>query len=155
MGIFPLPESQLDRFLFKITLDYGSPEEEMSILRQPHRGLAPDLLGEVLPLLDVVKLDAAQRELDGTVVSDEAARFVVAVARETRKHPHVILGASPRAAVHLQSAAKARARLDGRDSVSPDDVEAVASAVLAHRLMLKSGDAREVVADAVAAARAA
>jgi MoxR-like ATPase len=155
MGIFPLPESQLDRFLFKITLDYGSPEEEMSILRQPHRGLAPDLLGEVMPLLDVVKLDAAQRELDRTVVPDEAAAFVVAVARETRKHPHVILGASPRAAVHLQSAAKARARLDGRDSVSREDVEAVAPAVLAHRLMLKSGDSREVVAEAVAAARAA
>jgi MoxR-like ATPase len=154
MGIFPLPESQLDRFLFKITLDYGSPEDELNILRQPHRGLAPDLLGEVTPLLDVVRLDAAQRELDRTAVPDDAATFVVAVARKTREHPQVTLGASPRAAVHLLSAAKARARLDGRDSVVREDVEAVAPAVLAHRLMLKSGNAHEVVAEAVAAARA-
>jgi len=155
MGIFPLPESQLDRFLFKIRLDYGDPEEEVRILRQPHRGLSPDLLGEVTPLLDVVRLDAAQRELDGTEVPDDTAAFVVAVARGTRAHPGVVLGASPRAAVHLLNAAKASARLAGRTSVTREDVELVAPAVLAHRLMLSGGNADEVVADALAAAKAA
>jgi MoxR-like ATPase len=154
MGIFPLPESQLDRFLFKITLDYADPDEEVQILRQPHRGLSPDLLGEVAPLLDVVRLDAAQRELDETEVPDDTAAFVVAVARQTREHSQVILGASPRASVHLLSAAKATARLAGRTRVQREDVEAVAQGVLAHRLMLHGGKAEDVVADALAAARA-
>jgi MoxR-like ATPase len=155
MGIFPLPESQLDRFLFKIRLDYGDPDEEVRILRQPHRGLSPDLLGEVTPILDVVRLDAAQRELDGTDVPDDTAAFIVAVARGTREHPGVVLGASPRASVHLLNAAKASARLAGRTSVAREDVELVAPAVLAHRLMLSDGNAAEVVADAIAAANAA
>jgi len=153
-GIFPLPESQLDRFLFKISLDYGSAHEEEEILRVPHRGLSPDVLGEIRPLLDVARLDAAQRELDGTAVPDETIRFVIQVIRATRTQQGVLLGASPRASVHLLSAAKAHARLAGRDVPTREDVAEMAPFVLPHRIVVVEGaDQGEVVAAAVAAAR--
>jgi MoxR-like ATPase len=152
-GIFRLPESQLDRFLFKIELDYASASEEERILRLPHRGLAPDVLGDIQPLLDVAKLDAAQRELDATAAPDEVINYVVDVVRRTRAAPGVILGASPRAAVHLLSAAKAHARLADRDVPTVDDVTAMAPYVLCHRIIVSGASARDVVSAAVAVAR--
>jgi MoxR-like ATPase len=149
-GVFPLPESQLDRFLFKVELDYGSAAEEERILRLPHRGLAPDVLGEIAPLLDVAKLDAAQHELDSTPVPQDVIRYIVRVVRHTRESPGVILGAGPRAAVHLLSAVKAHARLAGRDSPTIDDVANMASFVLGHRIITSGVSPREVVAAAVA-----
>jgi MoxR-like ATPase len=150
IGIFPLPESQLDRFLFKIELDYASAEQESEILRLPHHGLLPDVVGEVRPLLDIGRLDRAQRELDGTSVPDEVARRCVGIVRATRSADGVVLGASPRAAVHLLAAAKARARLDGREVVAATDVIEMASVVLTHRLIVDGGDPHEVVRLAVA-----
>ncbi len=152
-GIFRLPESQLDRFLFKIELDYASEAEEEAILRLPHRGLAPDVLGDIRPILDVAKLDAAQRELDATAAPDEVVRTIVRIIRHTRSAPGVVLGASPRAGIHLLSAAKAHARLDDRTLPEPEDVAAMAPFVLSHRLIVSGVSAREVVAAAVAAAR--
>jgi MoxR-like ATPase len=151
-GIYPLPESQLDRFLFKINLDYASVAEEEEILRVPHRGLAPDVLGEIRPLLDVARLDAAQRELDATVVPEETIRFVVGIIRSTREQPGVVLGASPRGAIHLLSAAKAQARLSGREAPTRDDVAAMAPFVLPHRIVVDGVSADDVVANSVAAA---
>ncbi|RDI73344.1 MoxR-like ATPase [Gaiella occulta] len=151
-GIFPLPESQLDRFLFKIDLDYCDPESELEMLRLPHTGVTPDMLGELQPLLGVVSLDRARRELDATVVPETVARAVVTLVRNTRAHPGVELGASSRAAIHLLSAAKARARLDGRDHVERDDVRAVAPHVLRHRLICREGTTPdEVLAAALTA----
>ena len=72
-GIFPLPESQLDRFLFKINLDYADIESEVEMLRLPHTGVTPDMLGEIQPLLGIVGLDQARVELDPTNVPDEVA----------------------------------------------------------------------------------
>jgi MoxR-like ATPase len=152
-GIFPLPESQLDRFLFKVELDYGSAAEEEAILRLPHRGLAPDVLGDITPLLDVAKLDAAQRDLDATPVPDEVIRNIVQIVRYTRGAPGVLLGAGPRAAVHLLNAVKAHARLAGHDKASLDDVAEMASFVLCHRLIVSGVSTRDVVAAAVAAGR--
>ena len=86
-GIFPLPESQLDRFLFKIVLDYCDAESEVEMLRLPHTGVTPEMLGEIKPLLGIVGLDKARIELDSTEVPDEVARFVVAVVRTTRREP--------------------------------------------------------------------
>jgi MoxR-like ATPase len=149
-GIFPLPESQLDRFLFKVELDYGSAAEEEAILRLPHRGLAPDLLGDIAPLLDVAKLDAAQRELDSTPVPEEVIRYIVQVVRHTRETPGVVLGAGPRAAVHLLSAVKAHARLARRGAPTIGDVAEMASFVLCHRIITSGVSPREVVAAAVA-----
>jgi MoxR-like ATPase len=153
-GIFPLPESQLDRFLFKITLGYASAEEERAIMRVPHRALAPDVLGDIQPLLDVASLDAAQQELDLTAAPDDVIEFVVDLARTTRHLDGVILGASPRAAIHLLGASKAHARLSKRFEVSRDDVIAMAQFVLAHRLVVEGRSAKDVVDEALAAASA-
>ena len=77
-GVFPLPEGQLDRFLFKIELDYADAESELAMLNLPHKGIAPDMLGEVRPLLGVVGLDKARQELEHTDVPDSVGRYIVA-----------------------------------------------------------------------------
>jgi MoxR-like ATPase len=151
-GIYPLPESQLDRFLFKVVIDYLDADEEVRIVRLPHRGVAPDLVGEIQPLLDIAKLDRAQSEIDATAVSDDVARFVVDIARITREHPSVVLGVGPRGIIHLATAARAAARLDGRQRVERRDVVAMAPHVLAHRIVTSGAvTGSEVVAGAVAA----
>jgi MoxR-like ATPase len=101
-----------------------------------HRGVAPATLDDVQPVLDVEELRQARYEVDSTGVSDEVVAYVASVVRETRTLPSVELGASPRAGVHLLAAARAHARLDERGFVTPDDVAAVAHAVLRHRLIL-------------------
>jgi len=138
-GIYALPESQLDRFLFKIILDYCDIESEVDMLRLPHTGVTPDMLGEIQSLLGVVGLDRARAELDNTDVPEEVARFIVSVVRSTRANPGLELGASSRAAIHLLSAAKAQARLGGRDNVTLEDVRLMAPYVLRHRLICRAG----------------
>ena len=125
-GVFPLPEGQLDRFLFKITLEYADAESEFSMLNLPHNGIAPDMLGEVRPLLGVVGLDKARQELEQTEVPESVGRYIVAVGRRTRELPGVDLGVSSRAMIHLVSAAKANARLHGRTVVTIEDVREMA-----------------------------
>ncbi len=136
-GTYPLPEAQLDRFLFKVDVGYPSAAEESAMLRLPRAGIAATPLSRVVAVASADELAAARLEVDGTHTTDEVLDYVVAVVRATRELPAVELGASPRAAVHLLGAARARARLDGRDFVTPDDVGGVASAVLAHRLVLR------------------
>jgi MoxR-like ATPase len=135
--VFELPESQLDRFLFKIQLEYADPESEFQMLDLPHKGVAPDMLGEVRPLLGVVGLDKARVELDATELPEEVARYMVALARKTRELPGVELGVSSRGIIHLASAARANARLSGRDVVTGEDVQRVAPYVLRHRLIVE------------------
>ncbi len=154
VGIFPLPESQLDRFLFKIHLDYESAESEHAVLRLPHRGLAPDVLGDIVPLLDVARLQRAQEDLDATVVPDDTLAFIIDVVRRTRTAQGVLLGASPRAAIHLLAAAKAHARLANRPTVTREDVTDMAPFALPHRLIVDGVDPAAVVRDAVALAAA-
>jgi MoxR-like ATPase len=138
-GTYPLPEAQLDRFLFKIELDYCDAESEVAMLRLPHTGVTPDMLGEIRPLLGIVGLDKARQELDSTEVPEPVARYVVRLVRCTREISGVQLGASSRAAIHLLSASKANARLEGRDAVSIEDVRSVAPYVLRHRLICEAG----------------
>src|SRR5688500_7780769 len=135
--VFELPESQLDRFLFKIHIEYSDPESEYKMLDLPHKGVAPDMLGEVQPLLGVVGLDKARIELDETDVPEEVGRYMVALARATRTQPGVELGVSSRGIIHLASAAKANARLNGRDFVTAGDVREVAPYVLRHRIIVE------------------
>jgi MoxR-like ATPase len=135
-GVFTLPESQLDRFLFKINLEYADPESELQMLNLPHKGIAPDMLGEVRPLLGVVGLDKARSELETTVVPDAVGRYIVALGRRTRDLPDVELGVSSRAMIHLMSAAKASARLNGRGIVTIEDVREMAPYVLCHRMIV-------------------
>jgi MoxR-like ATPase len=136
-GVFPLPESQLDRFLFKLHLDYCDADAELSMLTLPHNGIAPDMLGEVRPLLGVVGLDRARQELDATTMSDAVGRYIVAVGRRTRELPEIELGASSRSLIHLAGASKACARLKGRSHVTIGDVREMAPFVLRHRLMMR------------------
>ena len=136
-GTYPLPEAQLDRFMFKLSLGYPDEETERAILGLRHRGVRPATLDDVVAVLDPAELAQAMRELDATGVSDEVAAYVTAVVRATRTLPSVELGASPRAGVHLLTAAKAVARLDDRGYVTPDDVADVAPDVLRHRLLLR------------------
>jgi MoxR-like ATPase len=151
-GIFPLPESQLDRFLFKLHLDYASAAIERAVLRLPHRGLAPDVVGDIQPLLDVARLQAAQEELDSTPAPDDVVAFIVEVVRATREADGVVLGASPRAAVHLLAASKAHARLASRVSVTREDVIDMAQNALAHRLIVNGVEPRTVIEGALEAA---
>jgi MoxR-like ATPase len=136
-GTYPLPEAQLDRFLFRVDIGYPSAEEEVAILRLRHRGVAPATLEEVEAVVSEEDLVSLAAGVDGITVSDEVTEYVAAVVRQTRELPSVSLGASPRAAVHLLAAASAVAFLAGRGFVTPDEVARVAPAVLRHRLILR------------------
>ena len=156
-GTYPLPEAQLDRFLFRIVIDYPSADDERALLRLARRGLEPAALDDVRAVATAADLHAARASVDAVRATDAVEAFVVAVVRATRDLPGVTLGASPRAAVHLLAAARAAAALSGRDYITPDDVTRMASPVLAHRLLLapEAELDRFGAADAIAAALAA
>jgi MoxR-like ATPase len=135
-GTYALPEAQLDRFLVRLEVSYPSEEAELAMLGLQRRGVASGDLDAVRPVVGIEALREAREAVDATRVDEDVARYVIAVVRRTRDLPSVQLGASPRAAVHLLGAAKAAARLGGRDYVTPDDVGSMAVAVLSHRLVL-------------------
>ncbi len=132
-GTYPLPEAQLDRFLIKLSVGYPEPQAEKNMLRAYARAPSPprELLSPPV-ILELQRLAAAVH------VDDEIYDYVLELVRYTRQHRRVALGASPRAALALLHAARARALLSGRDFVLPDDVKALAAQILAHRLMLIS-----------------
>lgn len=132
-GTFPLPEAQLDRFFLKIGLGYPEESDEREILAR-FEDQSP--LEELGPVASVEELLQLQREARHIRVEESVRSYVVKVVRATRDHPSIQLGASPRAALALQRGAQARALLEGRSFVIPDDVKALAVPVLAHRLML-------------------
>jgi MoxR-like ATPase len=136
-GTYPLPEAQLDRFLFKADVGYPSVEDERTLVRLPHRGVAVQSLDAIERAADESAIRAAQDEVDAVTVSDEIAEYIVELVRQTRELPSVELGASPRAAVHLVAASRAAACMAGRAFVTPDDVAAMARPVLRHRLVLR------------------
>jgi MoxR-like ATPase len=136
-GTYPLPEAQLDRFLFKVEVGYPSEEAERRVLELEHDGVRPAGLERVRAVVDRDELEAARAEAATTRTTPEIVGYVLALVRATRTLPSVELGASPRAAVHLLAAAKAQARLAGRDFVTPDDVALVARPGLRHRLLLR------------------
>jgi MoxR-like ATPase len=152
LGIFPLPESQLDRFLFKLELPYGGETDEIDILRLPHHGLTPDVIGELKPLFDLGSLSLAQSRLDALETTEEALAVCARIVRATRSGEGVVLGASPRAAIHLLTAAKAHASLHGRGAVETADVVEMAPAVLTHRLIVDGPTRADVVSASVEAA---
>ena len=152
LGIFPLPESQLDRFLFKLELPYAGEEDEIDILRLPHHGLTPDVIGELKPLFDLGSLSLAQSRLDALQSTEEALAVCARIVRATRSCEGVVLGASPRAAIHLLTAAKAHASLHGRSAVETADVVEMAPAVLTHRLIVDGPTRADVVSASVEAA---
>jgi MoxR-like ATPase len=136
-GTYPLPEAQLDRFLFKVDVGYPSEADELALLRLPHRGVASAALSQIEPVGGADALEEAGRQVDAVEVGDEVVAYVAALVRKTRELPSVELGASPRAAVHLLAAARASACLAGRTFATPDDVVRMAPPVLRHRLILR------------------
>jgi MoxR-like ATPase len=131
-GTYPLPEAQRDRFMARVSIGYPSPEAELQML-DVHGGVSPlDDLQPVAHAHEILKLIEAVR---GVHVAEAIRRYAVDLVSATRTHPDLRLGASPRATLHLLRAAKASAALSGRDYALPDDVQGLAVAVLAHRLL--------------------
>jgi MoxR-like ATPase len=149
-GTYPLPEAQLDRFMVRVSLGYPSIEDEKDMLSD-HAG--HDRVLDLEPVTGVGEVLAAQAGVAKAHGSDALRRYIVSILEATREDPRVELGASPRAGLMLFRAAKVLAVLDGRDHALPDDVQALAPAVLPHRLLLApeaAGDDRAaVVRDAV------
>ena len=134
-GTFPLPEAQLDRFMLRVKLGYPTPEEESDILLRFQKDT-------ILPPLEAVTSEEELRQHQEAVTKvrvDETLRmYVVEITQATRRHDGLSLGASPRAALALYKTAQAKAALDGRDFVTPDDIKGMAETVLAHRMILTS-----------------
>lgn len=137
-GVYPLPEAQLDRFLFKLLVSYPSADEEARIVTRFGERQGPQRPADfgIGAVTEAAKLAEASAAISAVTVADDITQYVVRLIRATRENAEISSGASPRAAVLLANAARARAALQGRDYVIPDDVKALSTAVLRHRLML-------------------
>ena len=137
-GTYPLPEAQLDRFLFKHILEYPTREEEIRIVAQhgTRTGMKTPAAFGVEPVLTAAELDAAVEAVSEVRLKDDIIAYIVDIVRTTRETPALETGASPRAAAALAMGARARAALDGRDFVIPDDVKTLALPALRHRVIL-------------------
>jgi MoxR-like ATPase len=134
-GTYPLPEAQLDRFSSRVSFGYPDGEEEWSVLaRRLERRTEAQRLS---PVTDAQGLLAMQAAVETVTVEESVGRYCVAVVAATREHPQVLMGASPRGALALMLVARGYAVVAGRDYVVPEDVKAVAPAVLAHRISLR------------------
>ena len=133
-GTYPLPEAQLDRFLMRLPLGYPSPEAEIAILDA--QGDGRGRLEYLQPVATAADIAAAADAIVNVHVAPALAAYIVDLVGTTRRHPELALGVSPRGALALQRSARARAASVGRGYVIPDDVQALAPAVLEHRLML-------------------
>ncbi|GAB4179663.1 MAG: MoxR family ATPase [Geothermobacteraceae bacterium] len=133
-GTFPLPESQLDRFLAATSIGYPPAERETDIIRH---GSVREELEEIEPRLDRETLLAARAAVRTVHLGDKVAGYIQALAAATREHPYLLTGLSTRAAISLAAAARARAYLEGRDYVAPEDVRDLLVPVGAHRLILR------------------
>jgi MoxR-like ATPase len=145
-GTYPLPEAQLDRFMVRVSLGYPSIDDETEMLAEHASG---DRVLSLEAVADVAQVLAAQQAAARVHASEALRRYIVALLEASRKDPRIELGASPRAGLLLLKAAKAHAALEGRDHALPDDVQALAPAVLTHRLLLAPEAAGATRADVV------
>lgn len=137
-GTYPLPESQLDRFLMKVLVGYPPPAAELDMLRLHHQGLDPHRLdGRVARCAGAEDLAEMTREVQAVRVEDKVMHYILEIVGLTRRSSQLLLGASPRAAVSILACAKTTAALRGRDYLLPDDVKDVALPVLRHRLIIR------------------
>ncbi len=135
-GTFPLPEAQLDRFLIRIYLGYPSPTDEVLVLDQQQVQHPIDTLAQVTDSSEILQLQKAVREI---YVDPLIKQYIVQLSNATREHEAVYLGASPRGSLALFRTAQAKALLEGRDFVTPDDVKELALFTLAHRVIVSPG----------------
>ena len=139
-GTYPLPEAQKDRFMLKITMDYPSQEEEMTLAQRMLGQESPEAvlaLGNVKPVIGEQDLEALRACFDSITIRVELMDYLVEIIRSTRAHESVLVGAGPRATQALLLSARAYAAIAGRDFVTPDDVKTMAGAVLEHRVILR------------------
>jgi MoxR-like ATPase len=138
-GTYPLPEAQLDRFLLKILVGYGSAETEQEVLRRYHHGFDPHQLeaAGLRPVLDREALVACRAEVQAVAVDEAIVAYTTELVRATRGSPDLVLGSSVRGAIGLLLAGKALAALRGRAYVVPDDVKGLAGPTLRHRILLQ------------------
>lgn len=134
-GTFPLPEAQLDRFLLRINIGYPTLRDEVDMVQQQKLSHPLESLDRVVSVEELLKVQDAVRHVK---VSTEIEYYIVNIVNATRSHGELYLGASPRGSLGLYRTAQARAAIDGRDYVIPDDVKALAGSVLSHRMILGS-----------------
>ena len=133
-GTYPLPEAQLDRFLFKLEMGYPTAREEIEVLRRAEKEIPIESLETVISLEDLKSLQGAVKDV---VVSDAVKSYIVACANETRTNPFVYLGVSPRGSLAVMKSCQAYALLQGRSYITPDDVQYLAPFVFGHRMILR------------------
>ena len=138
-GTYPLPEAQLDRFLFKVLIDYAPQEVEIEVLRRYHHGFDARQIerAELTPVINPDQLLECQREIAAIQVEDGILKYIAEIAQASRKSLDLILGGSPRASISLLLAAKTSAAMQGRAFVVPDDVKQLVRPVYRHRIILK------------------
>ena len=138
-GTYPLPEAQLDRFMLKVDVSYPSADEEFNLLGRVKQGFRAQNLdtASLEPAVTVGDLPTYREEVDRVRLEPSVQRYIVQICRATRDNRHVLLGASPRAAITLMLACRALSAVRGRDYVTPDDVKAMSRPVLRHRLMIR------------------
>ncbi len=135
-GTYRLPEAQLDRFLFKINVDYPSLEEEVKILENKHKQKNKDVESMVSSVLSAKQIATAQDTIKEIIVEDNLLKYIASIVNNTRTNANLYLGASPRASIAIMDASKALAAINGRDFVTPDDIKKVVAPILCHRIIL-------------------
>jgi MoxR-like ATPase len=136
-GTYRLPEAQLDRFLFKILVNYPTAEQEVEVLRGHHQRLnLADAIAQIQPILHPEQLAELRKKTHQIHVEDKLLEYIAQIILQTRNNKSLFLGASPRASVALLNSSKALAAMRGRDFVTPEDVQELAPAVLRHRILL-------------------
>lgn len=135
-GTYRLPEAQLDRFMFKIIVDYPTLAEEEEILRRHQGGKGAGSIDEIKPVISANDLATYRAQVRSVTVEDSLVRYIASIVHATRDHRSLFLGASPRASIGILNASKAIAAMNGRDFVTPDDVQFTATPILRHRIQL-------------------
>ena len=135
-GTYNLPEAQLDRFLFKIKIDYPELHEEEEILNRYKNNIKTPSLDQVSAVFTADEIQKVQNTVEKIIIEDNLVKYIAAVVHKTRNHGKIYLGASPRASLAILRSAKAMAAIRGRDFVTPEDIQFVAVHVLNHRLIL-------------------
>ncbi len=135
-GTYRLPEAQLDRFIFKLVVNYPNVEDEAAILLNIHKnGTALDI-SKVNAVLSREEVTALRKTVTTIIIDENLMKYIAQIVSSTRQNPSLYLGASPRASIAIMNAAKACACINGRDFVSPDDIKHVIKPVLRHRIVL-------------------
>ena len=135
-GTYRLPEAQLDRFLFKISVPYPTEEEEVQILSRFHHLPGEEVTDPIKEIFTAAHISTLRRQVRAILIEEKLLRFIAKIVTATRSHKSIYLGASPRASLAIMSSAKATAAMQGRDFVTPEDILEMTVPVLRHRIIL-------------------